>query len=143
MTNLRRPLLRFMACAAFTLASACGSDETVGGEDHTPVSYTVLVNGVESSSVLTLTEGQLVRVQFKFFNAADEDLDDVESSHFGGMAFAPTSLGTIVRVADHNFQFDVTGGTPGTGTAEVSYGHDEAADETTLSPLTVTVLAAP
>ena len=65
-------------------------------------------------------------------NAAGEDLDDVEAEHFGGLTFSPASLATVARVADHHFQFDVTGGTPGTGTVQVSYGHDEAADEITF-----------
>jgi hypothetical protein len=49
----------------------------------------------------------------------------------------------VARVTDHHYQFDVTGGTPGTGAAQVSYGHDEAADGTTLEPFDVTVQAAP
>ena len=82
-------------------------------------------------------------MRLKFFNAADEDLDDVESAHFGGLVFEPASLATVARVTDHNYQFDVTGGTPGTGTVQVSYGHDEAADEHTFEPVAATVLAAP
>jgi len=131
-----------MTCAALTLSAACGSDETVGVEDHIPVSYTIFVNGVESPSVLTLTEGQLVRVRLQYINSSDENLDDVESTHFGGLTFEPAALATVARVADHNYQFDVTGGTPGTGTAQVSYGHDAEADGTTFAPITVTVLAA-
>lgn len=136
-------LLRLAACAALPLAVACGGDETQAPEDHTPVTYTVFVDGVETAPPLTLTEGQTVRVRLKFFNAADEDLDDVESGHFGGLAFEPASLATVARVTDHNYQFDVTGGTPGSGTVQVSYGHDEEADGTLFEPIAATVVAAP
>jgi hypothetical protein len=107
------------------------------------VTYTIFVDGVETAPPLTLAGGQTVRVRLKFFNAADEDLDDVESGHFGGLAFEPASLATVARVAGHNYQFDVTGGTPGSGTVQVSYGHDEEADEHTFEPVAVTVVAAP
>jgi hypothetical protein len=142
-TTVRTMLLRLAACAALPLAVACGSDETQAPEDHTPVTYTIFVDAVEIAPPLTLTEGQTVRVRLKFFNAADEDLDDVESEHFGGLTFDPASLASVARVSDHNYQFDVTGGTPGTGTVQVSYGHDEAADEHTFKLVAVTVMAAP
>jgi len=142
-TTIRTTLLRLAACAALPLAVACDNDETQPSEDHTPVTYTIFVDGVETAPPLTLTAGQTVRVRLKFFNAADEDLDDVEASHFGGLTFDPSSLASLTRVGDHNYQFDVTGGTPGTGTAQVSYGHDEEADQHTLEPVAATVLAVP
>jgi hypothetical protein len=141
-TTMRSTLLRLAACAALPLAIACGGDETQATEDHTPVTYTLLV-GTATTPPLTLTEGQTVRVRLKFFNAAGEDLDDVESEHFGGLAFEPASLAAVTRVTGHNYQFDVTGGTPGTGTVQVSYGHDEEADEHTFEPFAATVVAAP
>lgn len=141
--TVRTTLLRLAACAALPLAVACGGDEKQAPEDHTPVSYTIVVGGTETVPPLSLTEGQTVRVRLKFFNAADEDLDDVESAHFGGLVFEPASLATVARATDHNYQFDVTGGTPGTGTVQVSYGHDEEADEHTFDPVAATVLAAP
>ena len=49
----------------------------------------------------------------------------------------------MARVTGHNYQFDVTGATPGTGSALVSYGHDEDADQTTLEAFDVVVQAAP
>jgi hypothetical protein len=142
-TTVRSTLLRLAACAALPLAVACGSDEAQSTEDHTPVTYTIFVDGVETAPPLTLTGGQTVRVRLKFFNAADEDLDDVESEHFGGLTFDPASLVGVARVSDHNYQFDVTGGTPGTGTVQVSFGHDEEADEHTFDPVAATVMAAP
>jgi hypothetical protein len=141
--TVRSTLLRLAACAALPLAVACGGDETQATEDHTPVSYTVLVDGTEASLPLTLTEGQTVRVQLKFVNAADEDLDDVEAKHFGGLAFEPASLATVARLTDHHYRFDVTGGTPGSGTVQVSYGHDEQTDETSFDPVAATVVSAP
>jgi hypothetical protein len=143
MTTVRSTLLRLAACAALPLAVACGGDETQATEDHTPVSYTILVDGTEALLPLTLTAGQTIRLRLKFFNAADEDLDDVEAEHFGGLTFDPASLAGVARVSDHNYQFDVTGGTPGTGTVQVSYGHDEEVDEHTFEPVAVTVMAAP
>jgi hypothetical protein len=142
-TTVRSTLLRLAACAALPLAVACGGDETQATEDHTPVTFTILVDGTETSPPLTLTAGQTVQVRLKFFNAADEDLDDVEAEHFGGLTFDPSSLASVVRVSGHNYQFDVTGGTPGTGTVQVSYGHDEGADEHTFKLVAVTVTAAP
>jgi hypothetical protein len=142
-TTVRTTLLRLAACAALPLAVACDSNETQPNEDHTPATYTIFVDGVETAPPLTLTGAQTVRVRLTFFNAADEDLDDVESSHFGGLTFEPTSLATVARVTDHNYQFDVTGGTPGTGTVQVSYGHDEEADEHTFDPVAATVVAVP
>lgn len=143
MTTVRSTLLRLAVCAALPLAAACGGDETQAPDDHTPVAYTMSVGGVDVAAPLTLTEGQTVRVRLHFVNAADDDLDDVESSHFGGLAFEPSSLATVARVTGHNYQFDVTGATPGTGSALVSYGHDEDADQTTLEAFDVVVQAAP
>jgi hypothetical protein len=136
--TLHRTLLRIAPLVL--VAAGCGSDETAPpAEDHTPVSYTVLINDNQVTAPYTFTDGQTVRVRLKFFNAAQEDLDDVESSHFGGITFNPASLATAVRLSDHHYQFDVTGGTPGTGTLQVSYGHDELADETIFPAADVTV----
>ena len=125
------------------IVAACGDDESPAGtEDHTPVTYSVLVDGSETEPPFTLTEGEEVTVQLKFFNAEDEDLDEVETDHFGGLTFNPTSLATVTRDPLHNYRFTVVGGTAGAGTVQVSYGHDEAADETTFDPVPVTVEAA-
>lgn len=133
--------LRLLALTPVVLAgSSCGSDETApAADDHTPVSYTVLVNDVQVTAPFAFTQGQTARVRLKFVNAASEDLDHVESSHFAGLTFNPASLVTVARVAGHHFQFDVTGGTPGTGTMQVSFGHDELADETTFTAADIIV----
>ncbi|MEP6688738.1 MAG: hypothetical protein ABJC36_10345 [Gemmatimonadales bacterium] len=143
MTTVRSLLLRLAAWAALPVAVACGGDETQAPEDHTPVAYTVFVNGTEAAEPVILTQGQITRIRLVFTNAAGDDLDDVETEHFGGLSFEPTSLATVERVVGHNFQFDVTGGTPGTGDARVSYGHDEVADETTLTSFDVSVQGGP
>jgi hypothetical protein len=137
------PSLRLVAGAALVFAAGCSSNETTAVDDHTPVSYTVLVDSVPAEAPFVLTQGQTVRVQLKFVNAANEDLDDVEGTHFGGLTFTPASLATVERVAGHTYRFDVTGETPGTGTVEVSFGHDAQADETTFPAVAVTVQPAP
>ena len=66
----------------------------------------------------------------------------MEDEHFGGLGFSPATLATVTRDPDHKYRFTVTGLTVGTGTAQVRYGHDEQADETTFDPVAVTVQAA-
>lgn len=123
--------------AVFT--TACSDNEAPPAEDHTPTSYTIQVNDVPVTAPYTFVAGQVVRVRIKFFNAAQEDLDEVADSHFGGLTFDPASLATVVRDPDHSYAFEVTGASPGTGMLQVGYGHDEAANEYTLSPAAVTV----
>jgi len=104
--------------------------------------YTIVINDALATEPYTFPEGETVRVRLKFLNAASEDLDVVEGTHFAGLTFTPGSLASAVRVTDHHFQFDVTGGTPGTGTAVVSFGHDELADETSFPAVDVIVTPA-
>jgi hypothetical protein len=138
--TLHRAMLPLSAAALLVFLPACGGDEPSGtGDDHTPVSYTVLVDSVEAVAPFTLEAGQAYRVQIKFVNAAGDDLDDVESEHFAGLTFNPASLASATRDADHHYRFNVIGGTVGTGTLQVSFGHDEAADETSFDPVAVTI----
>jgi hypothetical protein len=134
------PLFRTLVplAALTTVVTACSDNEAPPDEDHTPVSYTIQVNDLPVSEPYTFGSGT-VRVRIKFFNAAQEDLDEVESSHFAGLTFEPASRATAVRLADHHYQFDVTGGAPGAGTLQVSYGHDEQADEHIFEPAAITV----
>ena len=137
---LRRPLSSLAVVSVLLFAVACGNDETAApADDHTPVSYTVLINDIQVTAPYTFIQGQTARVRLKFLNAASEDLDDVESAHFAGLSFDPASLATVTRVTDHHYQFDVTGGAPGTGTLTVRFGHDELADEHTFTPVDVFV----
>lgn len=121
------------------LTISCSDNEAPPAEDHTPESYSIQVNGVPVTAPYTFVEGQTVNVRVKFFNAAQEDLDEIADSHFGGLSFDPASLATVVRDPDHSYAFEVTGASPGSGTLQPSFGHDEAADEYTLSPAEVTV----
>ena len=82
------------------------------------------MDGAPAPTPLALTSGETVRVRLAFENAAGEDLDDVEADAFRRLTFDPASLATVVPVSDHHYQFDVTGGTPATGTLQVGYGHD-------------------
>ena len=86
---LSRPMLRLVACATFALAGACGGDETQAPDDHTPATFTVLIDDAPVTSTLTLPAGETVRVRIKFANAAGDDLDEVEAEHFGGLTFSP------------------------------------------------------
>ena len=132
-----RRLLPFVAIAAL----ACTNTEEPA-EDHVPATFRVLVNGVEVSQPYTFIHGTTVRVQLKFFNAASEDLDDVEASHFAGLTFTPTSIATIAPVTDHHFQFDLTPVVPGSGTVTIGYGHDTKADEHSFPNLPVVIQVA-
>lgn len=136
-----RSIVRLGAAGTLALVAACGGDETQPNEDHTPVEYNVLVDEAAVTAPYTFQDGETVRVRIQFFNAAGEDLDDVETGHFARLTFSPAALATAVRQADHHFQFDVTGGTQGTGTMTVSYGHDDVAAEVTFptEPVTVTI----
>jgi hypothetical protein len=121
------------------LATACSDNEAPPAEDHTPRTYSIQVDDVPVSAPYSFVAGEMVRVRIKFFNAAQEDLDAVEDSHFGGLTFEPASLATVARVADHNYQFDVTAGAAGTGTLQVGYGHEVEADEHTFPATAVSV----
>ena len=143
MTTLSRHLLPFAVSTALVVAAARSGDETQAADQHTPVSYSVLIDSVPATAPFDLTAGQTVRVQIKFLNALNDDLDDVESEHFAGLTFTPTSLATAVRDPNHHYRFDVTPGSSGVGTLVVSFGHDELADETSFPAATVTVHPAP
>jgi hypothetical protein len=131
----RRPLSGLGIASALLFAAACGNDETAPpADDHTPVSYTVFIDGIQATPPYPLTQGETVRVRVKFLNAASEDLDDIATTHFAGLTFTPGALATVTRVPDQHYQFDVTGGAPASGTVQVSFGHDELADETTFTP---------
>jgi hypothetical protein len=139
MTFPHRRLYLAAGCAAFVLMVACGDSEAPSAEDHTPVSYRVLIDSVDTNPPFTLTAGQSVRFQVKFANAAHQDLDFVQNEHFGGLTFNPTSLATVTRDPDFSYRFTVVPGSAGTGTVQISFGHDEAADEVSFDPVAVTV----
>jgi hypothetical protein len=121
-------------------SSACSDNESPPLPDHTPKTYSLEVGGVPVTPPLTLFTGQTVRVRIRFFNAAGEDLDEVESEHFGGLTFSPASLAAATRLAANHYQFDVAVGDPGTGTLTVRFGHEESADEFDFDPVSLTVM---
>jgi hypothetical protein len=131
-----------MAAGAAGLLAGCGGDETTGSGDHTPVRYEVLVGGEAVEAPFNFILGETARVQLKFYNSDDEDLDSVEDSHFGGLTFDPASMVTVTRVSGRNYQFDVTGNTIRPGTVTVSYGHSEQADEVEFPAEAVNVVPA-
>jgi hypothetical protein len=137
--SLHRPFFCLVPLALFTVVAGCGGDEPQGTPDHTPVSYNVLINDVPVTAPYTFPSGVTVTVRLKLFNAAQDDLDDVEAEHFAGLTFSPPPRATAVRLTDHHYQFEVTGGVPGSGTMTIGFGHDEAADEHTLPPANITV----
>jgi hypothetical protein len=118
---------------------ACSDNEAPPSEDHTPTTYSLLINDVPVTQPYTFIAGQSVRVRIKFFNADGVDLDEVADSHFGGLTFEPATLATVARDSEHNYQLEVTGGEPGSGTLRVSYGHDDTADEHFLPVASVNV----
>lgn len=134
--TLDRAVFLLMPVAVW-LAAAC-SDSEAPAEDHTPATYNLIVNDVQQTAPYILPAGQS-HVQVKLFNAAGEDLDDVEATHFAGLAFDPTSLATATRLSDHHFQFDVITTTAGSGTLQVSFGHSEDTDEKAFDSVAVSV----
>jgi hypothetical protein len=138
-TTLTRRALGLPLTLVTVLAAACGSEETQAADDHTPTTYNVVINEISATAPYNFTVGQTVRVRLKLFNVAGEDLDAVEAEHFAAISFDPSDLVTVARAPGHNYQFDVTGNTAGSGTMLVTYGHDEQADEVTLDPAEVNV----
>jgi hypothetical protein len=133
----------FRVSAALLVAlvlAACGDDETGPEEGHTPDAAALFVNGTDVSDGLVLPAGEVVRVEVRFMHEG-EVITGIEGEHHAGLTFTPASLATVASVADHNFQKDVTGQAAGTGTVEVGYGHDEAADELSFGPFDVAVMA--
>ena len=143
-TNLTRTLVAALPLAmAGGLLSACGSDQTAPPPDHTPTSYNLIINSVPKAAPYSVQASHQVVVQIKFFNAEGEDLDAVEAEHFGGLSLNPTDLGTVTRVTDHHYQFNViTSATPGSGTLTVRFGHDESADEVAFDPAPISITGA-
>jgi hypothetical protein len=137
--SLQRPFQYLVPLALIIVVAGCGGDEPQGTPDHTPVSYNVLINDVLVTAPYTFPSGVTVRVRLKFFNVAQDDLDDVEAEHFAGLTFNPPPRATVVRLTDHHYQFDVTGGVPGSGTITVGFGHDDMADEQVFPPANITV----
>lgn len=115
---------------------ACGSDEAIASEDHTPVRM-VLIVGTDTmtTDTLFLPAGQTVTVRGSFYNAADESLDDAEPEHWSKLTFTPGALATAVVDNAHHYSHtvEVLAQAGDIGSVDVGYGHGSDADEHTLS----------
>ena len=81
-------------------------------------------------------------VRATFFNAAGDNLDDVEDTHFSRLVFDPA--GSRDRDDGSQCTLQLTRSSsnvaaPATGTLMVDFGHDAAADEHSLGPIDVVV----
>jgi hypothetical protein len=122
-----------------TLA-ACGGDETAPGDDqHTPASASVAPPELTTTP---LVAGLSVRVQIRFFNADDQEItSDIAADHFATLTFTPADFATATDVPGSHFEKDVTfRGTAGEGSFRIGFGHDEAGDERSFGPYTVTLV---
>lgn len=132
----RTLLLSALSLGAILAGSGCNSDEsTKETDEHDPTRVVFIVAGdTLTGDSLFIPAGQTVLVRGIFFNAADENLDDVEGEHWSKLSFDPGTLATAVVDVDHHFQHEVTvnGAANAKGIVDVGFGHDELADEHTL-----------
>lgn len=115
---------------------ACGGDEATATEDHTPVRMVLIVGAdTMTTDTLFLPASQTVVVRGIFINAGDESLDPAEGEHWSKLTFNPGALATAAvdtaRHYQHVVEVHAASGT--IGSVDVGYGHDELADEHTLS----------
>jgi hypothetical protein len=124
MTRLAAPLFLGVAAAALTLA--CSSSEAPA-EDHNPVT--------DTSDTVVFAAGTNDTVVLTFFNAANDNLNDVEAEHFSTMTFTPPDSITATRLSAHHFQQHlVIGNVAGqVGDLDIGFGHDTLADEHSFS----------
>ena len=133
------------ALLAGVLATTACSDstETPPEETHTPASAALGVDGVLGSDNFLFLVGAAVPVEVKFYNDEGTEIIGIDDDHFATITFAPSTLATVADVAGEHFHKTVTGGAEiGSGTLTIGYGHDEAADELSFGPFTVSVVAA-
>jgi hypothetical protein len=128
------PTLVFALFASASLALACSNSEAPA-EDHTPASLEINGVPVDTSDTVTFTASATDTVQLSFFNAANDNLDDVEAEHYSLLTFTPSTSITATRRASHHFRQDVVVGAVSgqTGDLDIGFGHDTLADEYTLS----------
>jgi hypothetical protein len=118
----RRPAV--LAVGAFLLVAACSTEESNAPDSHSPESVKLFDGATELTEPFQFQAAQTLRVEVKLYNDHGEEvvLDD---HHVVGVTFTPSSLATVAAVAGEPTQFDVTGGTAGSGTATVGWGHDD------------------
>jgi len=112
--------------------AACSDSNEPAADDHDPARYTVTVNGtLMTDDTLRLTAGGTDTVQISFFNASDENLDDVEAEHYSLLTFTPATGITATPEAAHHYRHVIvnTLGAGVSGDLAVGFGHDTLADE--------------
>jgi hypothetical protein len=132
MTRLAAPLFLGVAAAALTLA--CSSSEAPA-EDHNPVAFDIDGVVTDTSDTVVFAAGTNDTVVLTFFNAANDNLNDVEAEHFSTMTFTPPDSITATRLSAHHFQQHlVIGNVAGqVGDLDIGFGHDTLADEHSFS----------
>jgi hypothetical protein len=136
---MRNPTAKLLGALLSTVALSIGcSDSEAPAEDHTPVAFTMAVNGtIMPDDTLRLNAGATDTVQITFYNAANDNLDDAEAEHYSLLTFTPATGIAATRESSHHFRHDVvvtaTAGT--TGTLEIGFGHDALADEHSFAGL--------
>lgn len=119
--------------AAGALSLACSNSEAPA-EDHDPA--TLEFNGVAfvAGDTVAFAANATDTVQISFFNAANDNLDDVEAEHYSSLTFIPATNITATMRASHHFRHDIVVGAAAgqVGDLEVGFGHDTLADEHTF-----------
>lgn len=116
---------------AFLAAAGCNSSESSAPHGHTPESVKVFDGATELTEPFQLQAAQTIRVEVKLYNDHGEEIV-LDDHHVVGVTFTPANLATVAAVTGEPTQFDVTGGTAGSGTATVGWGHDTP-DELTFT----------
>ncbi len=142
---MRANLLRLSPAllGGLLVITACSDNEAPPEESHTPASAALVVDGnpVAEGDPVVLVAGSTVPVEVKFYHDDGDEITGIEGEHFATLTFTPSTLAGSVDVPNQHFHKLVTAGSDiGTGSVMVGYGHDEAADELTFGPFTVTVV---
>ena len=121
------------ACSPLAGLSLACSNSEAPAEDHDPTTFTITVNNVVmTDDTIRLTLDATDTVHFTFYNAANDNLDDVEGQHYSLLTFSPaTGITEVVDPAHHyRSAVTVTGIASGTaGDVTLGFGHDALADE--------------
>lgn len=142
---MRVNMLRFSPAllSGLLVIAACSDNEAPPDEGHSPSSAALVVDGnpVAEGDPVVLVAGSDVPVEVKFYHDDGDEITGIEETHFASLTFTPSTIASAADVQDQHFHKTVTAGADiGTGTVTVGYGHDEAADELTFGPFTVTVV---
>jgi hypothetical protein len=116
---------------ALLIIAGCNSDESNAPHSHTPESVKLFDGATELTEPFQFRAAQTTRIEVKLYNDEGEEIA-LDVDHVVGVTFAPATLATVAAVAGEPTQFDITGGTAGSGTATVGWGHDTP-DELTFA----------